>query len=221
MGLIRRDEQRPAYLWMLAGIIALYAVIIVLGNTDAGGLVRVFLLGGLVWSAARLRTEPSVRRTALVVSGVAIVAAVIVTLFASSRILYGVIGACAVVLIAVAATTIGASLRGRLIVDIVTVLGVLCIYLLFALFFAGLHQLLGAFIPEYLNGTGEFATPSDLLYFSSVTLSTVGFGDITPAAQVARAVTVVEALVGQLYLVSVVAGVVGGWRPPQAGEPRS
>jgi hypothetical protein len=88
---------------------------------------------------------------------------------------------------------------------------------LFALFFASLHQLLGAFIPDYLNGTGEFATPSDLLYFSSVTLSTVGFGDITPAAEVARAVTVVEALVGQLYLVSVVAGVVGGWRPPQVG----
>jgi hypothetical protein len=101
------------------------------------------------------------------------------------------------------------------------VLGVLCIYLLFALFFAGVHQLLGAFIPNYLNGTGEFATPSDLLYFSVITLATVGFGDITPAAEVARAVTVVEALVGQLYLVSVVAGVVGGWRAPQAGEPRS
>ncbi len=85
----------------------------------------------------------------------------------------------------------------------------------------GLHELLGAFIPDYLNGTGEFATASDLLYFSVITLATVGFGDITPAAEVARAVTVVEALVGQLYLVSVVAGVVGGWHPPQPGEPRS
>jgi hypothetical protein len=221
MGQIRRDKQRAAYLWLLAGIIALYTVIIVLGNSDAGGLVRVALLGGLVWTAARLRTEPTVRGTALAVSGIAIAVAVIAALFASTRVLYGVVGGCAVVLIAVAMATIGASLRGRLIVDIVTVLGVLCIYLLFALFFASLHQLLGAFIPQYLKGTGEFATPSDLMYFSSVTLSTVGFGDITPAAEVARAVTVVEALVGQLYLVSVVAGVVGGWRPPPAGEPRS
>jgi hypothetical protein len=221
VGQIRRDKQRPAYLWMLAGIIALYTAIIVLGNSDAGGLVRVCLLGGLVWTAARLRTEPTVRGTALAVGGAAIAAAVTVALFASSRVYYGVVGGCAVVLIAVAVATIGASLRGRLIVDVVTVLGVLCIYLLFALFFASVHQLLGAFIPQYLNGTGEFATPSDLLYFSSITLTTVGFGDITPSAEVARAVTVVEALVGQLYLVSVVAGVVGGWRPPQAGEPRS
>jgi hypothetical protein len=206
---------------MLAGIILLYAAIIVLGDSAAGGTVRVCLLGGLVWTAARLRTEPSVRGTALAVSGVAIGTAVIVGLFASTRVEYGVVGGCAVVLIAVAVVTIGATLRGRLIVDIVTVLGVLCIYLLFALFFASVHQLIGAFIPQYLNGTGEFATPSDLLYFSSTTLTTVGFGDITPVAEVARAVTVVEAFVGQLYLVSVVAGVVGGWRPPATGEPRS
>ena len=54
---MRRDRQRPAYLWMLAGIIALYAAIIILGNSDTGGVVRVALLGFLVWNAARLRTE--------------------------------------------------------------------------------------------------------------------------------------------------------------------
>jgi hypothetical protein len=93
-----------------------------------------------------------------------------------------------------------------------TVLGVLCIYLMFALFFADLHQFFAAFSSDYLNGTSNPPNPSDLLYFSVITLATVGFGDITPASEVARAITVVEALTGQLYLVSVVAGVVGGWR---------
>jgi hypothetical protein len=64
----------------------------------------------------------------------------------------------------------------------------------------------------YLNGVPGDPTASDLLYLSVITLSTVGFGDITPASQLARAVTVVEALTGQIYLVSVVAGVVAGWR---------
>ena len=82
---------------------------------------------------------------------------------------------------------VASTLVGRLVVNVDVVLGVLCIYLMFALFFAGLHELLGAFIPNYLNGTGEFATASDLLYFSAITLATVGFGDITPAAEVARA----------------------------------
>jgi hypothetical protein len=45
--------------------------------------------------------------------------------------------------------------------------------------------------------------------------------DITPATEIARAVVVVEALIGQLYLVSVVATVIGGWRPPRFEDPRS
>ncbi len=206
---------------MLAGIIALYAVIIILGDSDTGGVVRVALLGFLVWNSARLRTEAGVRRTALALGVVAIVVSILGATLGSTRLLYGVVGACSVVLIAAAMAAVASTLVGRLVVNVDVVLGVLCIYLMFALFFAGLHELLGAFIPNYLNGTGEFATASDLLYFSAITLATVGFGDITPAAEVARAVTVVEALVGQLYLVSVVAGVVGGWHPPQPGQPRS
>ena len=91
-------------------------------------------------------------------------------------------------------------------------LGVLCIYLMFALFFAELHQLFATFSRTTSTARRIRRHPSDLLYFSVITLATVGFGDITPASEVARAVTVVEALTGQLYLVSVVAGVVGGWR---------
>ena len=75
-----------------------------------------------------------------------------------------------------------------------------------------MHQFAGVFVHPYLNGTADPATPSELLYYSVVTLTTVGFGEINPASTVARAVTVTEALTGQLYLVSVVAGVVGGWR---------
>jgi Ion channel len=123
-----------------------------------------------------------------------------------------VVGGCSVILIGAAIATIASTLLGRWVVDTATVLGVLCNYLLFALFFAAVHQFLSAFVHQYLHGTSDPPTPSDLLYFSVITLTTVGFGDITPASTVARAVTVTEALTGQLYLVSVVAGVVGGWR---------
>jgi hypothetical protein len=205
---------------MLAGIIALYVVIIGFGNTYVSGPVRVALLAVLIWAAARLRSERAIRWLSLLVGAVAVVASTVATLFGSSRLSYAVVGACSVVLIGTAMVTIGSTLRGRLVVDITTVLGVLCIYLMFALFFAGLNQLLGAFTTHYLNGTADPATPSDLLYFSVITLATVGYGDITPAAEVARAVSVLEALTGQLYLVSVVAAVVGGWHAPRPEEPR-
>jgi hypothetical protein len=57
-------------------------------------------------------------------------------------------------------------------------------------------------------------SPVAFLYFSFVTLTTVGFGDLTPADGSGRMLAVVEALVGQLYLVSVVVANIGrgSWR---------
>jgi voltage-gated potassium channel Kch len=51
--------------------------------------------------------------------------------------------------------------------------------------------------------------PIDYLYFSYVTLTTVGYGDFTAATSVGRMIAVSEALTGQLYLVSAVALLVG------------
>ncbi|HEY7177526.1 MAG TPA: potassium channel family protein, partial [Micromonosporaceae bacterium] len=66
---------------------------------------------------------------------------------------------------------------------------------------------------NYLSGAGTHPTTSDTLYFSLITLTTVGYGDIVPVANVARAVASIEALIGQLYLVSVVAAVVSRFVP--------
>jgi hypothetical protein len=59
---------------------------------------------------------------------------------------------------------------------------------------------------------------NDQLYFSYVTLSTVGYGDLSPAADLPRALAVLEMLAGQIYLVTVVALIVGhlGHRPAGA-----
>ena len=46
-------------------------------------------------------------------------------------------------------------------------------------------------------------------YFSFVTITTLGYGDITPVTEVAKAITTLEAIVGQIYLVVVVAWLVG------------
>jgi voltage-gated potassium channel Kch len=52
------------------------------------------------------------------------------------------------------------------------------------------------------------ATLADYLYFSFVTLTTTGYGDLTAASGLGRAVAVLEALLGQLYLVTVVSVIV-------------
>jgi len=56
--------------------------------------------------------------------------------------------------------------------------------------------------------SGQPGTPNDFLYFSLATLTTVGYGDMTAATDVGRAVAVTEALLGQFYLVTVLAVIV-------------
>jgi hypothetical protein len=90
-----------------------------------------------------------------------------------------------------------------------TVLGALCLYLLAAMFFAFLYSALDALSAEpFFRQEGSTET-IDFLYFSFTTITTTGFGDLTAASDVGRMMAVTEALIGQLYLVTVVALLVG------------
>lgn len=211
-----RGRKRPQYWRMLISILFAYALVIIFGDTRIGDPARILLLAYLLYTSASLHQNTRWHRGALVLGVVTALVTALVASFAPPVWVSGVVGGLSVVLIATTMTAIVSTLRLRLRVDTATVLGVLCVYLLFALLFSSVHQVFAA-IPTvdhgpYLNGVAGRPGASDLLYFSVVTLSTVGFGDITPASQLARAVSVVEALTGQLYLVSVVAGVVAGWR---------
>ena len=89
------------------------------------------------------------------------------------------------------------------------VLGALSIYLLFGLAYSYLFPLIGTLTNEPFFVQTDNPTPSDFLYFSYTTLATIGYGDYTAAQSLGRMVAVSEGLVGQLYLVSAVAVLVG------------
>jgi uncharacterized membrane protein len=56
----------------------------------------------------------------------------------------------------------------------------------------------------------DHANTSDYLYFSFTTQTTTGFGDLTAATDLGRSFTIIEELLGQIYMVTVVALIVGG-----------
>ncbi len=101
------------------------------------------------------------------------------------------------------------SLVGHEKVNMATLLGALDIYLLIGIAFA---QLFIAFaemgIGEPFLAQVHHPDRSQLVYLSYVTLTTVGFGDLTPLSKVARTLVITEALIGQVFLVTAVARVV-------------
>ena len=95
-------------------------------------------------------------------------------------------------------------------VDRSTILSAINSYLLIGLSASILFLMLDYAIPESLiniqSGPGSF---SYYVYYGFITLSTVGYGDITPTAPLARSLAVFVSLGGQLYLVIVMAMIIG------------
>jgi hypothetical protein len=80
-----------------------------------------------------------------------------------------------------------------------------------------LYTLVGALSPSSFSGlriADRTTLPSDLVYFSFSTLTSVGYGDIVPVHPFARSLTNVEAIIGQLYPATLLARLVSlGQRP--------
>lgn len=96
-------------------------------------------------------------------------------------------------------------------ITIHTVVGAMCLYLLIGLAVTYLLLVGDRFIDEPLlqGNVGDPLELADGIYFSFITLTTIGYGDIAPANGFARAVAIGGGLVGQLYLVSAIALLVG------------
>jgi hypothetical protein len=89
-----------------------------------------------------------------------------------------------------------------------TMFGVLCIYLLLGLLFSASFAALQALTDDPYFTSGDGIT-SDFLYFSFSTMTTTGYGDFVAATDAGRSLAITEALIGQIYLVTVVALIVG------------
>jgi hypothetical protein len=115
-----------------------------------------------------------------------------------------------------------ADMRARHRVTVRTVIGVLSIYLLIGLVFTFAFGIIAAQSSAPFFKHGIHGTTSDYLYFSYATLTTVGYGDLIANLHVGRSIAIIEALIGQIYLVSVVSLIVGNLgRLPSGGVARA
>ncbi len=169
-------------------IVAALALIVAIHDTDAG---------------------KSVTRRQAIGIGIAVLASSIV-LFTSSGTLTGSVYLVPAFLVAV---TLPVSLVRTLqhrVVTYETILGALCAYVLTGLVFAFVY------IAIPLLGGDFFVQPgahqqSEYLYFSFVVLTTLGFGDLSPEVGLPQALVAIEALLGTVFLVTMVARLVTLW----------
>jgi hypothetical protein len=94
-----------------------------------------------------------------------------------------------------------------------TIAGAVDVYIILGLVFSALYRAIAA-----ISGTSFFVqtqhpSTNQYLYFSFASLTTVGYGDLTPATNFGRSFVVLEPLLGQIFLVTIVARLVSAWRP--------
>ena len=106
-------------------------------------------------------------------------------------------------------------LREERQVTIRTMFGVLCVYLLIGSFFAFVYGVIDGLADTQFFPRVPDPNPSDFLYFSFATLTTVGYGDLVTTNELGRSLAITEALIGQIYLVTVVALIVANLGRPR------
>jgi hypothetical protein len=100
-------------------------------------------------------------------------------------------------------------------VTVQSIYGALSAYIIVGLMFASFYGAMWRLSagPFFANGSPE--NTQTFQYFSFTTLTTLGYGDFTAAGNAGRAVAVIEAMVGQIFLATLVARLVSAFRPSQ------
>lgn len=100
-------------------------------------------------------------------------------------------------------------------------IGAVSVYLLLGIGFAVLNMLLELLLPGSFKGLdtdGDGSTGLDMIYYSFVTMTTLGYGDVVPVRPLARATAYIGAVVGQFYIAVLVAGLVGAFITQRISE---
>ena len=175
-------------------------------------LMQALTLGAALWTSGFARAG-SLVNIGLLGAGVAVA---LVGLFHESQRVTGLLAIVNGVLTLATVIVIAFSIIDQGEINTQSITGAICIYILLGLIFVFVYGAAAAFGDAPFFAQGTDGSRSLRLYFSYVTLATLGYGDYTPASNFGHAVAIIEALFGQIYLVTVVAILVARMRPKSA-----
>jgi Ion channel len=214
----RRTSHSYGYLLLMISVSFVFAATAPDADWATGVLVLLQSATMVValWASGLTRAESPVNAGLLLVA----VALGTADIIHGGSTLDGVLSIVSGVLTVATAVVIALSVVDRGEINRQSITGAICVYILLgmvAMFVYGAVAALGSG-PFFAQGTD--GTRAIRLYFSYVTLATLGYGDYTPAGNLGHALAVIEALLGQLYLVTVVALLVARVRPARLDDDR-
>jgi hypothetical protein len=205
---LERMRAAHSYWAVLAAIFIIFFLAALLPDT-AWALSLIVLMQSatlliVIWTAGWSMTERTLPFAIATAAG----AAAALNFFWQGEALTVVLGFAAGVLTVAIAVAIARGAVSQNEVNSRSVAGAICVYMLLGMLFMFLYGILAVLghAPFFAQGTD--GTRPIRLYFSFTTLATLGYGDYTPASNLGHTLAVLEAVIGQLYLVTVVAVVV-------------
>jgi hypothetical protein len=210
---LRAERVRDAFGLVLILVLTTYVLASVLSNKGWGSvLLTLSTSAASIVALTSSHAQPKVVRRAVGVAGLAIALAAGSAIF-GGRLCLNAASFLTILLLGVA---MAAVLQRVLTSDAVssrTILGAISVYTSLGILFTWAYGLI-----DRIEGGGFFGQAgqekgSDFLFFSYTTLTTTGYGDLVPVGQVGRMISGFEMMLGQVFLVTLVAGLVSLWRP--------
>jgi Ion channel len=205
--------SKDSYGLLFLFLIVDYLVLMLVNSPRWGGLARTLPIAVTVLFA--MHTSAARRHVLRVAQG----AVVIAFLAGIAQAIAGNVGTAAGIsfvlvglMLAVTPVAILRRILPKVTVEVETLFAAVDVYIIIGLIFSVLFIAIAKLYPHpphvaFLAQPG-YHPPSNYVYLSFVTLTTVGFGDLTPLSNTARSVVVLEALIGQIFLVTLVARLV-------------
>ena len=215
---LRRLRASRSYGFVLA--LVLVSFFFTAAAPDDRWSASVLILLQALTLAAAVWTSNLTRRADVLIGVVAVagVAVAVLRVVEPGRIPAGILALVVALVLVATIVVIVLGIADQNAVNLQSVLGAVTVYFLLGMVYTFAYGALASLGEGPFFAQGTDGTASTRLYFSFVTLATVGYGDFTAATDLGRTVAVTEALFGQLYLVTVLALIVSRLRPRRRAE---
>jgi hypothetical protein len=212
----RAEKVRDAFGLVFLLVLATYVLTSLLANHGWEAVILTVATSTTsVIALTSSHARPGLVRGAILLSGLTILLAAIAAL-SDDRIWLNFASVVQITLLAIAMGAVLQRVVTTAEVGSRTILGAISVYTVLGILFTYLYGTIeriqdGPFFEGVAHPSG-----SDFLFFSYTTLTTTGYGDLVPGGQPGRMLSGLEMMIGQIFLVTLVAGLVSLWRPGEA-----